>query len=226
MIVSSTDSEDDVPVLEKTMVFTLPEIEVPGEDLFVLVRLKADPLKGYPASIGRRVYVTATPNGNEDRAVKEFAWANEKPFTATFYFKNVGLRPVDLSFEVEGDRPVFFEKLSAHSATDGMYREFENGAVFANPSTRPYTFDLGRLFPGVSFRRLEGSKEQDPRTNDGQPLGTELTLEPKDGLFVVKSGGVVDRGSGHPVLPGVGSGGATSPQGAVESLGESSGVPG
>jgi hypothetical protein len=81
---------------------------------------------------------------------------------------------------------VFFERLSAHSATNAIYREFENGVVFANPSTRPYTFDLGDLLPGASFRRLQGSERQDPQTNDGQPLGEKLTLEPKDGLFVVR----------------------------------------
>jgi len=149
--------------------------------------MRADPLEDYPASIGRRVYVSAVPDGDVDQAVEEeFTWANEKAFTATFYFKDVGPGPVDLSFEVEGDRPVFFERLSAYSATGAMYREFENGAIFTNPSTRPYTFDLGDLFPDASFRRLQGSKGQDPQTNDGQPLGEKLTLDPKDGLFVVR----------------------------------------
>jgi hypothetical protein len=191
MVVETTDtnSDTDTPVLEKTMAFTLPEIDVPGEDLFVSLRLRADPLESYPASIGRRVYLTATPNGDADQAVEEFTWTNEKPFTATFYFKDVGPGSVDLSFEVEGDRPVFFERLSGHSATDAMYREFENGAVFANPSAHPYTFDLGRLFPDASFRRLQGSGSQDPQTNDGQLLDEQLTLGPKDGLFVVRSGG-------------------------------------
>jgi hypothetical protein len=189
MVVESTNSDADTPVLEKTMSFTLPEINVTGEDLFVSLRLRADPLEDYPASIGRRVYVSATPDGDTDQAVEEFTWVNEKPFTATFYFKDVGPGPVDLSFEVEGDQLVFFEKLITHSATDAMYREFENGAVFANPSTHPYTFDLERLFPGASFRRLEGSEGQDPQTNDGQPLGEELTLGPKDGLLVVRSDG-------------------------------------
>ena len=189
VVVEPTGSDVDTPVLEKTMAFTLPEIEVTGEDLFVVLRLRAEQLEGYPASIGRRLYVTAAPDGDADRSVEEFAWANQKPFAATFYFKDVGPGPVDLVFEVEGDRPVFFEKLNAHSATDATYREFENGVVFANPSTRPYTFDLGRLFPGASFRRLRGSEGQDPRTNDGSSLGEELTLGPKDGLFVVRSGG-------------------------------------
>jgi hypothetical protein len=184
MVVEPTDSDADTPVLEKTVECTLPDIDVPEVDLFVSLRLRADPLEEYPASIGRRVYVSAVPNEDADRAVEEFTWANEKAFTATFYFKDVGPGPVDLSFEVEGDRPVFFERLSAHSATDAMYREFENGVVFANPSTRPYTFDLRDLFPNASFRRLEGSEIQDPQTNDGQLLGEELSLDPKDGLFV------------------------------------------
>jgi len=163
------------------------EIEVPEGDLFVSLRLRVDPLEEYPASIGRCVYASAAPDGDVDRAVEEFTWANEKAFAATFYFKDVGPGPVDLNFEVEGDRPVFFEKLSAHSATDATYREFENGAIFANPSTRPYTFDPGDLFPDASFRRLEGSEGQDPQTNDGQLLGEKLTLDQKDGLFVIGS---------------------------------------
>jgi hypothetical protein len=188
MVVKSTGSDTDTPILERTMTFTLPEINVSGEDLFVSLRMRVDPLGSYPGSIGRRVYVTATPDGDEDQALEEFAWANEKLFTATFYFEDVGPGLVDLNFEVEGDQPVFFEKLSAHSATDAMYREFENGGVFANLSTRPYTFDVECLFPGASFRRLEGSEYQDPQTNDGQPLGRKLILGPKDGLFVVRDG--------------------------------------
>lgn len=188
IIVEPASSDTDAPVLEKEMSFTLPEIHVPGEELFVSLRLRVDPLEGYPASIGRRVNVTATPDGETDRATEEFTWASENPFTATFYFQDVGPGPVELSFKVEGDRPVFFEKLSAHSARGAMYREFENGAVFANPSTHPYTFDLIRLFPGASFRRLESSENQDTQANDGQPLGEELTLGPRDGLFAVRSG--------------------------------------
>jgi hypothetical protein len=130
--------------------------------------------------------VTATPEGEADGAATEFAWVNEKLRTVTFYFTDVGLRSVDLSFAVEGDRPVYFERLSTHSAADAMYREFENGVVFANPSKRSYTFDLTHLLPGASFRRLEGSKSQDQKTNDGQPLGGTLTLGARDALFVVR----------------------------------------
>jgi hypothetical protein len=69
-----------------------------------------------------------------------------------------------------------------------IYREFEHGLVLANPSPRPYELDLERLLPGRKFRRLEGSPEQDPATNDGTPVGATLTLRPKEGLFLVRQG--------------------------------------
>ena len=172
----------------KTMIFTLPSVEVPNEDLFVPLRLKAEPLEGYPERTGRRVYARARPSGAEGPVREEFTWANGAAFTAMLYFKNVGPGSVDLDFEVEGDQPLTFLSLAAHSATDARYREFEKGVVFANPSMRSYTFDLERLFPGASLRRIQGSENQDPKVNNGQPLGDRLTLGPKDGLFVARSG--------------------------------------
>jgi hypothetical protein len=174
---------------KRTMVFTLLGVEVPNEDLFVSLRLKVEPLKGYPERIGRRVYVRAKPSRAEGPVREEFTWADGEAFTATFFFKNVGPGLVDLSFEVEGGRPLTFLELTAHSATDGRYREFDNGVVFANPSTRSYTFDLRKLFPSASFWRIQGSENQDPVTNNRQPLGDKLTLGSKDGLFVARSSG-------------------------------------
>lgn len=43
---------------------------------------------------------------------------------------------------------------------------------------------LSRLFPGRKLRRLHGSPEQDPTTNDGSPAPAKLTLQPKEGLFL------------------------------------------
>src|SRR5215212_9189781 len=171
------------------MIFTLPGVEVPNEDLFVPLRLKAEPLKGYPERTGRQVYARARPSGAEGPVREEFTWANGAAFTAILYFKNVGPGSVDLDFEVEGDQPLSFLSLTAHSATDARYREFEKGVVFANPSTRRNTFDLGNLFPGTSLRRIQGSENQDPRVNNGQPLDDNLTLGPKDGLFVARNVG-------------------------------------
>lgn len=178
--------------LRRKWSFALPGIEVTGGDLFVSLRLRADPVGAYPASVPRRIDVSATPSGGAaSPANQEFTWAGTEPFTASLYFQDVGPGTVDLLFTVEGGRPVYLERLTAHSAVDGRYREYEGGVVFANPSTLPYTFDVGGLFgdllaSGVTLRRLQGSQTQDPVTNDGSVVGGEVTLPAKDGLFVVK----------------------------------------
>ena len=183
MVVKATSTNTSLPVLKRTMIFALPGIQVPGEDLFVSLRLSANPLKGYPTSVARRVSVTAS-RGTQKRG--SFTWAGGEPFTATFYFRNIGPGPVDLGFTAEGDAPVRFFGLTARSAADAAYREFENGVVFVNNSTRPHTFEVGQLFPEGSFRRIQGSDNQDPATNDGQLLGATLTLGPKDALFAAR----------------------------------------
>jgi hypothetical protein len=165
--------------------FVLPGIVLPDSDLFVSLRLRTEPLEGFPASVPRRVDVSATPAAGGE-PFSEFTWAGEKPFSASLYFQNVGPGTVELTFEVEGGQPVYLESLTAHSATDGRYREFENGVVFANPSTRDYTFDVETLFPGVTLRRLQGTGNQDPQTNDGSAVGQQLTLSARNGLFVVR----------------------------------------
>ena len=56
--------------------------------------------------------------------------------------------------------------------------------VVANPSPRPYTFDLPALLPGLHFHRIQGSSKQDPVVNDGTAVSGQLTLEAKDALFL------------------------------------------
>ncbi len=167
--------------------FVLPGLEVPAEDLFVTLRLRAEPLEGFPTPVPRRVDVHVGPAGGvPDPARSEFTWAGGESFEASLYFQDVGPGTVDLSFEVEGARPAYLERMTAHSATDGRYREYEGGVVFANPSKRPYAFDVAALFPGATLRRIRGSARQDPATNDGESLGQELILSARNGLLVVR----------------------------------------
>ena len=77
-------------------------------------------------------------------------------------------------------------EITAHAAPDAMAREFEGGVVLANPSSRAHRFDLGALFLGVRLRRLQGSPEQDPRTNNGRPVGAAVEIGPRDALFLRK----------------------------------------
>jgi hypothetical protein len=129
--------------------------------------------------------ITASGLGKVTKPVSFMTWAGAKPFTSGFAFGEVEGKTVDLEIAVEGPEPFRIEKITAHAHPDAMYREYERGLVLANPSTRPYTFDLGKLLPGRAFRRIRGTSLQDPKTNDGNDVGGKVTLGPKDALFLV-----------------------------------------
>ncbi len=118
--------------------------------------------------------------------IRIMTWAGSRWFDASFYFRDRGPDTVDLEFEVEGIEPVDIADMSLHADADAICREYEHGAVLANPSMHQYTFDMAELFPGQRFRRLKGSPKQDPNTNDGSPVGTSITLGPRDAIFLVK----------------------------------------
>jgi len=105
-------------------------------------------------------------------------------FRSTFAFRRVRGQTIDLEFSIEGPQPVWLEKLTAHVAPDAIAREYEGGAVVANPSYHEVTFDMSRLFPGRKLRRIEGTAAQDPATNDGSPVGGRLRLGARDALFL------------------------------------------
>jgi hypothetical protein len=113
-------------------------------------------------------------------------WANNKWFDAYFYFRDLGPDTVDFTFEFEGGEMVYLADLTAHAATDAIARDYEHGVVLANPNTRPFTFDVSALFPGAKLRRLQGSPDQDPATNDGSAAGPSVTVGPRDALFLEK----------------------------------------
>ncbi len=117
--------------------------------------------------------------------VRYMTFLGSEEFCSGFYFSAVRSEKVDLEFEIEGGEPVWITRLTAHAAPDAMFREFEHGLVLANPSPRPFTFELAELLPGRSYRRLQGSPRQDPEANDGSAVGERVTLGPKEGLFLV-----------------------------------------
>jgi hypothetical protein len=115
-------------------------------------------------------------------------WTGKRAFRSGFYFSRVRSPKVDLEFTIEGREPVWLTHLTAHAHPDAIYREFEDGLVLANPAPREYTFRLGTLLAGKTFRRLAGSSKQDPKTNDGSAVTETLTLEDRAGLFLIRTG--------------------------------------
>ncbi|MFP4055383.1 MAG: hypothetical protein ACLF0G_00765 [Candidatus Brocadiia bacterium] len=127
------------------------------------------------------------PGGKEavTPGCRSMAWVDDREFESGFYFPDVRSQTVDLEFVVEGAAPVTLASVRAYAAPDVMVREFQGGVVLANPSPRPYVFDLAALFGGARFRRLKGSPRQDPATNDGSRVRGPVELGPKDALFLV-----------------------------------------
>lgn len=121
---------------------------------------------------------------NITEPVRHMTWLNGRQFTSGFYFSDVRSKTVDLEWEVEGTEPISIRSIRVHAHPDAIYREFQHGLVLANPSPRPYEFDLDRLFPTRKLRRLHGSPEQDPTANNGSPVAAKLALQPKEGLFL------------------------------------------
>lgn len=113
-------------------------------------------------------------------------WLNAKPFDASFTFRDVRSKTVNLTFRVEGSEALTVHALSAHAAPDVRCRLFEHGIVLANPSHAPALFELAKLAPGRAFRRLRATPHQDTQANNGEPVGATVTLGPLDGLFLVE----------------------------------------
>lgn len=111
-------------------------------------------------------------------------WVDDKPFRSGFYYQHVQSDDVDVAFRVEGSEPVVIHSISAYAHPDAVYRTFEHGIVLANPSRKPYEFDLNQLSPGRQYRRFQGTANQDTHTNNGQPVGARVTLDERDGLFL------------------------------------------
>jgi hypothetical protein len=120
---------------------------------------------------------------------ERMTWMNDKPFTSTFYFRGLRSKTVDLTFRVEGREPVTIERVTAHAQPDAMVRVFEHGLVLANPSLAPVTFDLAKLTPGRSYRRIQATPQQDTQANNGAPVGDRVMLGPLEGLFLLRDNG-------------------------------------
>jgi hypothetical protein len=157
-------------------------VPVSGSDLFVTFTARALPRHGYPTEIPRRLTVGNSPEDKKPSAT----WVDQTDFKAGFYFKDAKSPSIDLEFAIEGAEPLWISHVAAYAHPDAIYREFEHGLVLANPAPQPYVFNLDKLFPGKSFRRLKGSSTQDAVANSGAPVAGNLELQPQEGLFLRK----------------------------------------
>jgi hypothetical protein len=146
--------------------------------------MKAEPMDQYPIDVARQAWVGLVSPRSGESGEKRITWCNSNWFESSFYFKDVQTSTVDLEFTVESSEPVWISNLTIHPHADIIYRLFDNGLVLANPSNHKYTFNMEQIDPNRKYRRLIGSSQQDTKTNDGSLIGTTVTLQPLDALFL------------------------------------------
>jgi hypothetical protein len=159
--------------------FFLRGIPSRSGDLVLRVEARREPLPGYPPEVPG--LFSARRGGASTRYA---SWLGSEPFTSWYYFPDAAPGLNEVEFLVEGSSPVYLREVAAYDHPGAMFRLYERGIVLANPSPRPYTFDLGGIAPGAAYRRLRGSSRQDPETNNGADVGDTVTLPPRDALFL------------------------------------------
>jgi hypothetical protein len=144
--------------------------------------VSADPDLSLPATVPRLLSLSAGNNTTVLIVPVAQRWVR-----VTIAHRRLPNGQVSPRFNAVSNAPMSLRKIRAVAAPDVMYRVFENGAVFANPSEQAVELDVATLLPDLHFRRLRGSADQDPATNDGTPLGSTLTLPALDALIAVRT---------------------------------------
>ncbi|MCL5270335.1 MAG: hypothetical protein M1457_07260, partial [bacterium] len=157
----------------RTFAFTLTNLTCAGPDLTIVFEVWTRPMTGYPIEMARlmraRLVTGGAPSGEALSKSDEMRdpghikfWINQDPFEAVCYFNDITGGTAAVEFTVESAEPLWIRRMTAHTQPDAMARQFEHGLVLANPSPRPYTFDLEIIAPGRRFQRLQGTPGQDP----------------------------------------------------------------
>jgi len=168
------------------MTFALKGIPCKGPDLTVFLTAAAEAMKDYPPEYARLMHVSVpTQDRRPAKSDRHMTWVDTDSFESAFYFPNIKTERIDLQFSIEGAGPLYISAIRAFARPDVIYRPFANGVVLANPASHPYTFDLAKLLPRRTFRRLKGSPTQDPVANNGAPVIGPVELAAKEGLFLV-----------------------------------------
>ncbi|QNN23748.1 hypothetical protein HED60_16210 [Planctomycetales bacterium ZRK34] len=164
---------------EPKITLTLHDVPCDGSDLYLTMTAAGEPMAAYPSTIGRLVEASIGKQAYQ-------GWLGPKPFENGYYFKGLAGESVDVAFTFEGREPITIMALAAYAAPDVIVRVYENGLVVANPASHPVTVDLQSIRPGNTYRRLQGSSKQDPKTNDGSVVTGPLQLDGKDAIFLVR----------------------------------------
>lgn len=167
------------PAQDVTTIQLKVPVDASGE-LLLRFTVSAQP-SAHVASKAPRILRVGTVKNRFDL---HHSWVDDRAIESTFYGTALPAGEATITFDIEGSEPWHLGKITAHAHPDVMLRSYDHGLVLANPSSKPFTFDLAKLLPGQKFRHLQGTALQDTKTNNGQPVGNTVTLGPKDGLFL------------------------------------------
>jgi hypothetical protein len=82
-------------------------------------------------------------------------------YPLSFLFRDCPAGEVQMRIRFEGRNDVRFKSLSVHAATDVLACHFENGVVLVNPSLRPVTLNLKKVFRRrTSYERIKATRPQ------------------------------------------------------------------
>ena len=123
---------------------------------------------------------SGVPDPREQNAMFGSPWTR-----AVFYFRNNTAQTVDFEIAFEGSAAVAVRNIKIFHAPDVLARRYQNGLVLANPSGRQFRFNLASMYPGRKFKRLTATPCQDQQYNDGRIEAGQVTVAPKDGLFLI-----------------------------------------
>lgn len=157
-------------------------------DIVVAMTATAAPLPDHGSDYYRMLAVAIVPAGAapDTRKAVPASPAGGAPFQGFYYQRNAPAGAIDVVIVAEGAPAIAVGAVSVHAAPDCVLREYERGAILANPSPAPQAFALAPLLPGRSFRRLQATAGQDAKTNDGSPVAGTVIVPPKDALFLIR----------------------------------------
>ena len=159
-----------------SMTFAVPDFA--GGDLVMTGSLRTDTSTGLPPGVPR-VALIQIRSGARSVTSKHYVATGYHSIRA--YARDLGAGTVQVRISFATGPPAQLRSLRAYAGPDAGYRLFDNGAVFANPSLHPYSFDLSSL---GSFVRLTATTGQDSTVNDGSTVGATLTVPPTDAIVV------------------------------------------
>ena len=162
-------------------------------DCTIRFRTRSDAVPAMPRQIVRAAYVYAVDASDPARrrtTPRQTFWIGPKWDETFAFITGIDWAVSDIEFRfgaATGVAPAYVKDVRVYVGSLAMSRLFERGVVLLNPSVcDAYVFDLGRLYPGATFRRIDGDHPRGVGVNTGATVGRNVVVPAKDGLFLVR----------------------------------------